>query len=90
MAALICAADFARSRQRQNAVAFLEEYADFPESHVERWRVTTDGRLFQASPVHYIRIHQSPCDGHIPNETRTSLNSVFPNRPPRHRLSFLA
>ncbi|HET8668165.1 MAG TPA: glycoside hydrolase family 15 protein [Terriglobales bacterium] len=32
IAALICAADFARSRQQQSAASFLEEYADFLES----------------------------------------------------------
>ena len=40
IAALICAADFARSRGEADSGQFLEEYADFLESHIEAWTVT--------------------------------------------------
>ena len=55
IAALICAADFARSRQQQSAASFLEEYAEFLESHVERWTVTTDGTLIPGISGHWSR-----------------------------------
>ena len=35
---------------------FLEEYADFLESHVEAWTVTTRGTLVPGIDRHYIRI----------------------------------
>ena len=55
IAALICAADFARSRQQQSAASFLEEYAEFLEFHVERWTVTTDGTLIPGISGHWSR-----------------------------------
>lgn len=81
IAALICAADFARSRQQQSAASFLEEYADFLESQVERWTVTTDGTLVPGISRHYIRIHPSPCDGGIPDEDPNAGDLRIPNRP---------
>ncbi|MFI5348752.1 MAG: glycoside hydrolase family 15 protein, partial [Elusimicrobiota bacterium] len=56
IAALICAAHFARRRGDEKAAAYIEEYADFLESHVETWTVTTRGSLMPAIPRHYIRI----------------------------------
>jgi glucoamylase len=44
IAALVCAADFTRARQQDSAALFLEQYADFLESHIERWTVTTFAR----------------------------------------------
>ena len=90
IAALICAADFARSRQQQSAASFLEEYADFLESHVERWTVTTDGTLVPGISRHYIRIHPSPCDGGIPDEDPNAGDLRIPNRPPGARFIFPA
>jgi glucoamylase len=56
IAALICAADFARARGESAAAQFIEDHADFLESHIERWTVTTQGTLVPAIPRHYIRI----------------------------------
>lgn len=56
IAALICAADFSRKRLDEKTAIFLEEYADFLESHVEAWTVTTQGSLVPGIPKHYIRI----------------------------------
>jgi glucoamylase len=56
IAALVCAADFARRRRDERTAVFLEEYADFLESHVEAWTVTTRGSLVPSIPRHYIRI----------------------------------
>ena len=56
IAALICAACFARERSDEPTARFLEEYADFLECHVEGWTVTTEGTLVPGVMRHYIRI----------------------------------
>ena len=50
IAALICAAAFARERGQQATAQYLEEYADFLESHLEPWTVTTEGTLVPGIP----------------------------------------
>jgi glucoamylase len=57
IASLVCAAWFAQQRPEDAATArFLLEYADFLESNVEAWTVTTRGELLPGVPRHYIRI----------------------------------
>jgi glucoamylase len=48
IAALVCAAAFARERAEPDTARYLEEYADFLEAHVEPWTVTTQGSLVPA------------------------------------------
>ncbi len=57
IAGLVCAADFARARGETAIAEFLLEHADFLESHVEAWTVTSEGSLLAGVPRHYIRIH---------------------------------
>lgn len=90
IAALICAADFARSRQQESTAAFLEQYADFLEAHVEQWTVTTEGSLVPGISRHYIRIHPSVCDGGVPDEDPNAGQLLIPNRPPGTQSSFAA
>jgi glucoamylase len=45
IAALVGAAYFCRQRSDKAAAEFLEQYADFLESHGEPWTVTTEGTL---------------------------------------------
>ena len=47
---------FCRERGDQGAAEFLEQYADFLESHVDLWTVTTEGTLVPGIRRHYIRI----------------------------------
>jgi glucoamylase len=68
IAALICAADFARSRGEADSARFLEDYADFLESHIEAWTVTTQGSLVPEVPRHYIRIHPTDMNDPVPKE----------------------
>jgi glucoamylase len=68
IAALICAADFARSRGEADSAQFLEEYADFLESHIEAWTVTTQGTLNPHVPKHYIRMHPTDMNDPVPKE----------------------
>ena len=57
IAALTCAAAFARERGDEATAAFLQQHADFLEQHVEAWTVTTDGTLLPGVSRHFIRIH---------------------------------
>src|SRR5437773_312751 len=63
IAALTCAADWAREIGHNDAADFVFAYADWLAAHVEEWTVTTAGELVQGIPRHYIRIN--PTD---PNE----------------------
>jgi glucoamylase len=82
IAALVCAADFARSRGAPDAAQFLEEYADFIESRLEAWTVTTEGTLVPGIPRHYIRIHPTTVEDHSPDENPNAASLVVANRPP--------
>ncbi len=80
--ALICAAEIARQFRQTTIAVFLEEYADFLESHIEQWTVTTQGTIFPEVSKHYIRIHPTDINDPSPNEdpNRGILNIL--NRPP--------
>lgn len=82
IAALICAADFARTRGQEETAVFLEEYADFLESHVERWTVTTQGNLVPGIPRHYVRIHPTNINDPAPDEDPNVGILPIRNRPP--------
>ena len=56
IAALICAADFARDRNEAVAADFLVAYADWLSSHLEEWTATDRGELVKGKPRHYVRI----------------------------------
>jgi glucoamylase len=82
IAALICAADFAAARGEPAAAAFLQDYADFLESHLERWTVTTQGALAPGISRHYIRIHPAGILDPTPSEDPNAGTIVIANRPP--------
>ena len=70
IAALVCAADFAAEQQQDRPTAqFLLEYADFLESHLEAWTVTTQGTLLPGVPRHYIRMLPTSVKGGFRNPT---------------------
>jgi glucoamylase len=56
IAALTCAALFAKQRGEPATAEFLHEYADFLERHLEGWTVTNRGSLVPGISRHYIRI----------------------------------
>jgi glucoamylase len=64
IAALVVAACLARERADEATARFLEDYADFLESHLEPWTVTSEGTLHPDITRHYIRIR--PLDVHDP------------------------
>jgi glucoamylase len=75
IAALLCAADLLENKWADPATAqFLREYADFLESHLETWCVTTKGTLLPGVSEHYIRILPT----HVKGGAR---NFAFPEDP---------
>lgn len=90
IAALICAADFARSRGEAALAAFIEDHADFVESHVERWTVTTQGTLLPDVPRHYIRILPLDIHNSLPVEDPNTGSIILANRPPGEQYQFAA
>jgi glucoamylase len=56
IAALVCAAAFVRESGDEETAAFIEEYADYLESHIEDWTLTTTGTLLEGRSTYYMRI----------------------------------
>lgn len=85
IAALICAARFACERGDEVTAQFIQEYADFLESHIEAWTVTTEGTLVPGIKQHYIRITPTEIDNPHPNENPNQgtifINSQPPGKP---------
>lgn len=90
IAAQICAADFARAHGETQAAQFIEEHADFLESHVERWTVTRQGSLVPGIPRHYIRILPADVNDVSPLEDPNSGILALANQPPQAQYSFPA
>jgi glucoamylase len=82
IAALICAACFARERGDDATAKYLEEYADFLECHVESWTVTTEGTLVPGVSRHYLRILPERADNPNPEEDPNHGSLTIANRPP--------
>jgi glucoamylase len=87
--ALICAAEFFADRGDQGTAEFVRDYADFLESHVERWTVTTQGTLVPGVTTHYIRIN--PCSvNRCEDEDPNYGTLILSNQPPGARYEFPA
>lgn len=82
IAGLVCAADFAHSRGEHREASFLLDYADFLESHVERWTVTTEGTLVPGVPRHFIRILPVDVSNPDPDEDPNSGLLALANQAP--------
>ncbi len=82
IAALICAAHMARDRGDNRTASYIEDYADFLETHIERWTLTNAGVLVPAIKRHYVRIN--PVDPSDPeaNEDLDRARVAIKNRPP--------
>ena len=88
MRALICAAAFARERGQQATAQYLEEYADFLESHLEAWTVTTEGSLVPGIRRHFIRIHPAEANDPQPDEDANHGYLELRNQPPGEPTAF--
>lgn len=82
IAALLCAACLARQRGDQASAQLMLDYADFLESHVEKWTVTTQGTLLPGIARHYIRINPVSINDWCPDENPNTGSLVLANRPP--------
>ena len=85
IAALICAAGFARERGDEATAKFIEEYADFLDCHIEDWSVTTEGTLVSGIPRHFIRVHPVNVYDMCPTENPNSGRLTIANQPPVQR-----
>ncbi len=90
IAALVCAAGFARERGDDATATYLEQYADFLECHIEKWTVTTEGNLVPGIAEHYIRILPVAVDDATPDENPNRGVLTLANRPPGSRYDFPA
>ena len=68
VSALVVAAGFARRAGATETAEFVEEYADFLESHIEAWTVTEVGSLLKGIPRHYVRIRPASVTDPDPDE----------------------
>jgi glucoamylase len=82
VSALICAAVFARDRGQNTTAQYLEEYADFLQSHIEAWTVTTQGSLVPGIRRHFIRIHPAEADNPQPDEDANHGILKLASQPP--------
>ena len=82
IAGLICAAVWTREKGNDRTAEFIETYADFLESHIETWTVTSEGTLVEDIPRHYIRITPAQPDDIHPNENPNSGTITVPHRHP--------
>ena len=78
IAALVCAGDLFEAAGDTVTAAFVREYADFLEQHVDGWTATTIGTLLPDVPRHYIRINPN-ADGH---ENPDIGDIILANQPP--------
>lgn len=90
IAALICAADWLRQRGAAHVALFIEDYADFLESHIEQWTVTTQGTLMPGITRHFIRIHPVDCACPEPLEDPNHGTLTLHNQAPGQRLHYPA
>ncbi|HZV00616.1 MAG TPA: glycoside hydrolase family 15 protein [Planctomycetota bacterium] len=90
IAALVCAAVFARARDDEETASFLEEHADFLESRVEQWTVTHRGTLVPEIPRHYIRILPADPGDPSPPERPDGVTLHLKNKGPGERSEFAA
>ncbi|HEY6253401.1 MAG TPA: glycoside hydrolase family 15 protein [Candidatus Angelobacter sp.] len=82
IAALICTAHMARAYGADPIAQFIEDYADFLESHIEAWTVTTQGSLVPGIPRHYIRILPiDPADPSQPGDLDNALLTIANSAP---------
>jgi glucoamylase len=89
IAALICGAEFFDDRGEHATAEFIRDYADFLESRIEAWTVTTEGTLVPGIARHYIRVNPASsvdCADEDPN----CGTLVLANQPPGARNEFPA
>jgi len=91
IAALICTAEFLDSYDEKPSAEFVRSYADFLESHIEKWTVTNSGTLLPGILRHYIRINPAVSrDGAWGDEDPDSGVLLLANQRPGDRATYPA
>ena len=90
IAGLICAAEIARAHDSTELAAFLEEFADWVEHHIEDWTVTDNGVLLPGVTRHYMRIRPPETGEAYACESCGTETIRLSNRPPGTRYEFEA
>jgi glucoamylase len=87
---LICAADLAHAHRAPELGKFLEEQADWIESHLEDWTVTNDGVLDPEIKRYYMRIRPPGCGEPFAPEDCGDEMIRIANRAPGEKYEFEA
>jgi glucoamylase len=91
IAGLICAAEFLEARGDSHTAEFVRTYADFLESHIEKWTVTNHGTLVPGITRHYIRINPAiSAEGSQGDEDPDKGVLVLANQKPGAQYSYPA
>jgi glucoamylase len=90
IAALICASVFMREAGDKAAAKFIEEYADYLESHIEDWTLTTTGSLLKGESTYYMRILPEQVGQQNPAEDKESRILHIANHAPGEESDFPA
>jgi glucoamylase len=72
IAALLCASLLLRELGDKTTAAFIEEYADYLEAHIEDWTTTNTGSLLDGTPTYYMRILPEQVGQEHPAEDKES------------------
>jgi len=90
IAGLVCAAEIARAHDSVEMEAFLVEFADWIERHLEEWTVTNDGILDPEIKRHYMRVRPPETGEAYACESCGTERIRISNRPPGTRYEFEA
>jgi glucoamylase len=90
IAGLICAADLARAHASPELAVFLEQHADWIESHLEDWTVTNNGVLHPEVKRHFMRIRPPECGEPYAHEDCGRETVRINNRGPGEKWEFEA
>lgn len=83
IAALVCAASFARQRGDQQSADFIIDYADYLRCHLEDWTVTNCGELHPDIKQHFIRVNpiHDPREPIHPDSAQVYIANLAPDEP---------
>jgi glucoamylase len=90
IAALTCAAEFLEGAGEKASARFVQEHADFLESHLEDWTVTRRGTVVPGIPRHFIRINPVDPGDPVADEDPDHGTVTLRNRGPGARAAFPA
>lgn len=90
IAALLGASVLFHDRGDHDTATFVEEYADYLESHVEDWTVTSTGSLVEGLSTYYMRILPEQVGQEYPAEDKETRILHIANHAPGEQSDFPA